>query len=174
MPIGRRFGSTGSDLGYGLKLANLVAERAVLREGEHLDDVVAGCFSCGTPAVIDIPPVARYLRHGVGLRRCGATGISRVAPRRSWWPSAGPYSPEPATIITRQRAIADLVQRGGRPPNARGCPGRHPQLEEVAGPTGYGGQLTVAAVSCGSPARPGCRCLALQFWALSAVWRSRR
>ncbi len=47
MPVGRRLGSTGSDLGFGLKLANLVAERAVIREGEHLDDVVAGCFSCG-------------------------------------------------------------------------------------------------------------------------------
>jgi hypothetical protein len=47
-PEGGSFGATGSDLGFGLKLANRVAERAVLSEGEHLADVVSGCFSCGT------------------------------------------------------------------------------------------------------------------------------
>jgi hypothetical protein len=47
-PTGARLGATGSDLGFGLKLAKRVAERAVLGEGEHLADVVAGCFSCGS------------------------------------------------------------------------------------------------------------------------------
>jgi hypothetical protein len=47
-PEGPSFGAAGSDLGFGLKLANLVAERAVLTEGEHRGDVVAGCFSSGT------------------------------------------------------------------------------------------------------------------------------
>jgi hypothetical protein len=47
-PEGGSFGATGSDLGFGLKLAHRVADRAVLSEGEHLDDVVSGCFSCGT------------------------------------------------------------------------------------------------------------------------------
>ena len=48
-PTGRRhLGATEYDLGFGLKLANRVAERAVLGEGEHLADAVSGCFSCGT------------------------------------------------------------------------------------------------------------------------------
>jgi len=47
-PEGGSFGAPGSDLGFGLKLAHRVAERAVLSEGEHLDDVVSGCFGCGT------------------------------------------------------------------------------------------------------------------------------
>jgi len=46
-PTGARFGATGSDLGFGLKLAHRVAERAVLAEGEHMADVVAGCFASG-------------------------------------------------------------------------------------------------------------------------------
>jgi hypothetical protein len=46
-PTGPRFGSTGPDLGYGLKLARLLVPRLVLTEGEHTADVVAGCFTCG-------------------------------------------------------------------------------------------------------------------------------
>lgn len=46
-PLGPRLGSTGPDLGFGLKLAKQVGSRAVLTDGEHLDDVVAGCFACG-------------------------------------------------------------------------------------------------------------------------------
>ena len=47
-PTGPRFGATGSDLGFGLKLAQLVAQRAVLAEGEHHEDMVAGCFATGS------------------------------------------------------------------------------------------------------------------------------
>jgi hypothetical protein len=47
-PTGQKLGATGSDLGFGLKLAKRVAERAVLAEGEHLADAIAGCFSCGS------------------------------------------------------------------------------------------------------------------------------
>ncbi len=46
--MGNGLGFTGPDLGYGLKLAKLVAERAVLAEGEHLADAIAGCFACGS------------------------------------------------------------------------------------------------------------------------------
>jgi len=46
-PVGARFGSTGPDLGYGLKLAKRVAVSAVLAQGERLDDAVSGCFVCG-------------------------------------------------------------------------------------------------------------------------------
>lgn len=47
-PGGPQLGATGPDLGFGLKLARRVAERAVLAEGEHLEDAVAGCFASGT------------------------------------------------------------------------------------------------------------------------------
>ena len=47
-PTGPRLGATGPDLGFGMKLAHRVAERAVLAEGEDRADVIAGCFACGT------------------------------------------------------------------------------------------------------------------------------
>lgn len=46
-PTGPRFGSTGPDLGYGLKLARLLEDRLELTEGEHREDAVAGGFACG-------------------------------------------------------------------------------------------------------------------------------
>ncbi|MDE3204596.1 MAG: hypothetical protein KGQ66_10265 [Acidobacteriota bacterium] len=47
-PTGPRFGSTGPDLGYGLKLARRMEKRLELAPGEHLEDVVAGGFACGS------------------------------------------------------------------------------------------------------------------------------
>jgi len=47
-PTGPRFGATGPDLGYGLKLARRFEDRLELTEGEHRKDVVAGCFACGS------------------------------------------------------------------------------------------------------------------------------
>lgn len=46
-PTGPRFGATGPDLGFGLKLAKRVSERAILAPGEHAEDVVSGCFASG-------------------------------------------------------------------------------------------------------------------------------
>lgn len=46
-PSGPRFGSAGPDLGYGLKLARLMAPKLQLAEGDHLHDVIAGGFACG-------------------------------------------------------------------------------------------------------------------------------
>ena len=46
-PEGRGFGSTGPDLGYGLKLATRFESRLVLGEGESAADAIAGCFACG-------------------------------------------------------------------------------------------------------------------------------
>jgi hypothetical protein len=47
IPGGRRFGATGPDLGYGLKLARRFQDRLVLAPGESGEDAVAGCFACG-------------------------------------------------------------------------------------------------------------------------------
>jgi hypothetical protein len=43
-----RFGVTGPDLGYGLKLAKRFADRLQLAPGESVVDAIAGCFACGT------------------------------------------------------------------------------------------------------------------------------
>jgi len=105
-PVGKRFGATGPDLGYGLKLAHLVGERAVLADGEETDDAVAGCFATGcrrsshfhrAPVIGDmewsfalwgfLPGAPEALVH---FRRPRFTGV------------ANDYS--------RQRALVDLVQ----------------------------------------------------------------
>ena len=46
-PHGPRFGSTGPDLGYGLKLARRFSPKLVLTEGEEPEDAIAGCFAVG-------------------------------------------------------------------------------------------------------------------------------
>lgn len=46
-PSGAKFGSTGPDLGYGLKLARRLEPRLQLAPGEHAGDAVAGCFAVG-------------------------------------------------------------------------------------------------------------------------------
>jgi hypothetical protein len=47
-PTNGRFGSTGPDLGYGLKLAKRLAPRLILQPGESVEDAIAGGFACGT------------------------------------------------------------------------------------------------------------------------------
>jgi hypothetical protein len=47
-PVGRRFGATGPDLGYGLLLARRFEHRLELEPGGHREDVVLGCFACGS------------------------------------------------------------------------------------------------------------------------------
>lgn len=47
-PAGRRFGSSGPDQGYGLKLARRVADRLEFADDDEHHDALAGCFACGT------------------------------------------------------------------------------------------------------------------------------
>ena len=42
-PLGPRLGYPGPDQGFALKLARRFEDRLVLAEGEHADDVIAGC-----------------------------------------------------------------------------------------------------------------------------------
>lgn len=44
VPTGRRFGTPGPDQGYGLTLAERFVDRLELADGEHREDVVAGCL----------------------------------------------------------------------------------------------------------------------------------
>ncbi len=68
-PTGRRFGSTGPDLGYGLKLARRLEGSLVLTPTEHADDVVAGCFACGCrrAAQLGRAPVIYDMQWAYGL-----------------------------------------------------------------------------------------------------------
>jgi len=59
VPTGARFGTPGPDQGYGLTLAQRFADRLELAEGEHGEDIVAGCL-------------------GVGLRRASLFGRAPV------------------------------------------------------------------------------------------------
>jgi hypothetical protein len=67
VPTGPRFGSAGPDLGYGLKLARRLVPKLQLAPGEHDEDVVAGCFACGSRR-------AASFGHAVGLRAVGLPG----------------------------------------------------------------------------------------------------
>ncbi|MGY6499319.1 MAG: hypothetical protein ACXIVQ_00270 [Acidimicrobiales bacterium] len=42
-PDGQMLGNQGPDLGFALKIARQMSDRLVLTDGEHLDDVIAGC-----------------------------------------------------------------------------------------------------------------------------------
>ena len=59
VPVGDGFGQPGPDLGYGLKLAKRFVDRLVLSAGEDVNDVVAGCFACGSKraAIVGRAPV---------------------------------------------------------------------------------------------------------------------
>ncbi|HEX3426660.1 MAG TPA: hypothetical protein VHT30_11050 [Acidimicrobiales bacterium] len=46
-PKGAKFGATGPDLGYGLKLARRFRDKLELTEGEDAEDAIAGCFVVG-------------------------------------------------------------------------------------------------------------------------------
>lgn len=68
-PTGPRFGTTGPDVGYGLKLARRMIPRLGLSEGEHTEDVVAGCFGCGArrAAFLGRAPVIYDMEWAYGL-----------------------------------------------------------------------------------------------------------
>lgn len=104
-PEGARFGATGPDLGFGLKLAKRVGERAVLAEGEHAEDVLAGCFACGTKrsSTFHRAPTIYDMEWAFGLWGfLHGAAADLVAYRRSVFAGAGhDYS--------RQRGVADLV-----------------------------------------------------------------
>ena len=104
-PEGVGFGATGPDLGFGLKLAQRVAQNAELAPGERLGDAVAGCFASGTKraSVLHRAPVVYDMEWAFAL-----WGFLPGAPeglvgyRKPLFAGAG-------HDYARQRAIADLV-----------------------------------------------------------------
>jgi len=107
-PLGPRFGSTGPDLGFGLKLAKLVASRAVLGDGEQLDDAIVGCFACGSrrASVHHRGPVVHDMEWAFTL-----WGFMPGAPA-SLVAFRAPLFAGAAHDYDRQRAIADRVRQG--------------------------------------------------------------
>ena len=68
-PKGRRFGTTGPDQGYGLKLAKLIEPQVQLAAGEHKEDVMAGCIAVGLKraALFGRAPVIYDMELGFGV-----------------------------------------------------------------------------------------------------------
>jgi hypothetical protein len=107
-PVGARLGSTGSDMGFGLKLAKRVADRAVLSEGEDIADAIAGCFACGArrSSTFHRGPVIYDMEWAFTLWGfMPGAPADLVAHRRPLF--AGVHHD-----YSRQRAVADAVSEG--------------------------------------------------------------
>jgi hypothetical protein len=105
-PSGAGYGTTGPDLGFGLKLAKRVAERAVLAQGEHSADAIAGCFASGArrASVSHRAPVVHDMEWAFTLWGFFPGAPSDlVAHRQHIFAGA-------ARDYDRQRAIAGVVQ----------------------------------------------------------------
>jgi hypothetical protein len=105
-PTGPRFGSTGPDLGYGLKLARRLESRVVLTPGEHVEDAVAGCFAsgCRRSAHFGRAPVIYDMEWAFGLWGfLGGAPADLVAWRHTMFLGAGEH-------YWDQRQIVDAVR----------------------------------------------------------------
>jgi hypothetical protein len=92
VPTGPRFGRTGPDLGYGLKLARRFDDRLELAEGESAHDAVAGCFAVGSrrAALFGRAPVIYDLEFAFTLWGClGGAPAELVAYRVPLFRGAG-------------------------------------------------------------------------------------
>ncbi|HET9689573.1 MAG TPA: hypothetical protein VFP61_00335 [Acidimicrobiales bacterium] len=106
-PVGRRFGSSGPDQGYGLKLAKQFDGRLTLAGDDH-HDVVAGSFACATKrsALFGRAPVIFDFEWAYTLWGfLGEPAADLVTWRRDLFQGAG-------HDYTTQRAIADHVADG--------------------------------------------------------------
>jgi len=105
-PAGPRFGATGPDLGYGLKLARRFKDRLQLAPGEHAEDAVTGCFGCGgrRAASFGRAPVIYDMQWAYGL-----WGFLGGAPEDliAW---RGPLFRGAAEDYWSERRIADAVR----------------------------------------------------------------
>ena len=105
-PSGKGLGSTGPDLGYGLKLARRMEDRLVLADGEHAEDVVAGCFASATrrSAHFGRAPVIHDMEWAFGLwGYLDPAPTDLVEHRRPLFRGAGEHYED-------QRRIADAVR----------------------------------------------------------------
>jgi hypothetical protein len=91
-PRGVRFGNPGPDQGYGLGLAKRLVDKLHLEQGEHVNDVVAGCV-------------------GVGLKRASLLGrapvIYDMTAAFTLW---GYLDPKPAAeLVALRKSLFDEV-----------------------------------------------------------------
>ena len=113
-PSGPSFGSTGPDLGYGLKLAHMVAARLPIPPDESVADAVAGCFACGAKrsTVFGRAPVIYDMEWAYTLwGYAGDAPADLVVARRALFRGASHH-------YSHQRAIVDAV----KPPTFRLTP----------------------------------------------------
>jgi hypothetical protein len=104
-PSGASFGATGTDLGFGLKLAKRVGDRAVLAPGEHKADAVAGCFvsGCRRASLYHRAPVIHDMEWAFALWGFLPGAPDDVVAYRQPLFAGADHS------YARQRAIADKV-----------------------------------------------------------------
>jgi hypothetical protein len=87
-PRGTYFGDPGPDQGYGLVLAKRLTGELILRAGEDVEDVVAGCL-------------------GVGLKRASIFGRAPIIhDMRAAYTIWGYLDPTPADELARLRKVA--------------------------------------------------------------------
>lgn len=101
-------GQPGPDQGYGLKLAKRFADRLVLEQGEHLDDVIAGCLPVALrrAALFGRAPVIYDFEHAYTLWGfLGEAPTELVRARSQLFESASHH-------YEYQRVIADSVPEG--------------------------------------------------------------
>ncbi|MEQ8718826.1 MAG: hypothetical protein RIE08_14535 [Acidimicrobiales bacterium] len=68
-PEGPGLGNQGPDQGYALRLARLMRDELILADGEHVDDVVAGCLGVATKraSLLGRAPVRHDLTAAFGV-----------------------------------------------------------------------------------------------------------
>ena len=107
-PTGPLLGNPGPDLGYALRIAHSMRPRLQLREGEHVDDVEAGCVAIAMKraALFGRAPVVHDLTFAYnlfGFLDAGAP-TSVVADRKGTFQAI-------AHDYRRQRDLADSIDR---------------------------------------------------------------
>jgi hypothetical protein len=117
-------GSPGPDQGYALRLAQLVADRVVLGEGEHLDDALSAAVvvALGRASTFGRAPVLKDLEFGLAaFGYLGPVDVETSARRHRLVSGL-------AHDYFRQRSIADLCDE-----------------KTLRGPLGEGGAFLLAA-----------------------------
>ena len=66
-PVGPMLGRPGPDQGYALLLAHRFEDRLVLADGEHAEDVIAGCVAALVIDLLEMIEVAHQHRQRIGV-----------------------------------------------------------------------------------------------------------
>jgi hypothetical protein len=122
--FGGAAGAPGPDQGYALRLAQLVADRVVLGDGEHLDDALSAAVvvALGRASAFGRAPVLKDLEFGLAAFGYLAPVDAAIASQRHKLVSGLSHD------YFRQRTMADLCDE-----------------KTLRGPVGEGGAFLLAA-----------------------------